>query len=126
MHTGTPCLTITQKECTMSVFTKWSTAIENRDADTLISCLHDDYAFVRHQSGTTMDKAQMSQMLRGFMSSDSVVVHSQRCLFENDEVMVEHSVMDFADGSREAVLGFSRLKDGLIIHTETGATAIAK
>jgi hypothetical protein len=68
----------------------------------------------------------MSQMLRGFMSSDSVVVHSQRCLFENDEVMVEHSVMDFADGSREAVLGFSRLRDGLIIHTETGATAIAK
>ena len=68
----------------------------------------------------------MSQMLRGFMSSDSVVVHSQRCLFENDEVMVEHSVMDFADGSREAILGFSRLKDGLIIHTETGATLIAK
>jgi hypothetical protein len=40
--------------------------------------------------------------------------------------MMEHSVMDFADGSREAVMGFSRLKDGLIIHTETGATAIAK
>jgi len=110
----------------MSVFTQWSTAIENRDADALIALLHDDYAFVRHQSGTTMNKSEMAQMLRGFMSSDSVVVHSQRCLFENDEVMVEHSVMDFADGSREAVMGFSRLKDGLIIHTETGATAIAK
>ena len=110
----------------MSVFMKWSTAIENRDADALISCLHDDYTFVRHQSGTEMNKAAMSEMLRGFMASDSVVVHSQRCLYENDAVMIEHSVMDFADGSREAVLGFNTLKDGLLYRTETGATAISK
>ena len=68
----------------------------------------------------------MAEMLRGFLSSDSVVIHSQRCLFENDEVMVEHSVMDFSDGSREAIIGFNRLKDGLIVHTETGATPIEK
>jgi ketosteroid isomerase-like protein len=110
----------------MSVFTSWSTAIENRDADALIACLHDDYTFVRHQTGTTMNKAQMSEMLRGFMSSDSVVVQSQKCLYENDEVMVEHSVMDFTDGSREAIVGFNRLKDGLILHTETGATAVTR
>jgi hypothetical protein len=108
----------------MSVFTRWSTAIEHRDADALIACLHDEYTFVRHQTGTQMNKDQMSQMLRGFMSSDSVVVHSQKCLYENDEVMVEHSVMDFADGSREAIVGFNRLKDGLILHTETGATPV--
>ena len=73
-----------------------------------------------------MNKSQMADMLRGFMSSDSVVVNSQRCLYENNEVMVEHSVMDFADGSRESVLSFNQLKDGLIIHTETGATPVAK
>ena len=109
----------------MSVYQKWSTAIENRDAEALITCLHDDYTFVRHQSGNTMNKSQMADMLRGFMSSDKVVVVSQRCLYENEEVIVEHSVMDFADGSREAILGFNRLKDGLIVHTETGATPIA-
>ena len=108
----------------MSVFTRWSTAIENRDSDALIACLHDDYTFVRHQSGTQMNKTQMAEMLRGFMSSDSVVVHSQKCLYENDEVMVEHSVMGFADGTREAIIGFNRLKDGLILHTETGATPV--
>jgi ketosteroid isomerase-like protein len=110
----------------MSVFTRWSTAIERRDADALIECLHDDYTFVRHQTGTQMNKEQMSEMLRGFMSSDSVVVHSQKCLYENDEVMVEHSVMDFADGSREAIVGFNRLQDGLILHTETGATPVTR
>ncbi|MBR57317.1 MAG: hypothetical protein CMH54_04585 [Myxococcales bacterium] len=110
----------------MSVFTKWSTGIENRDAETLIACLHEDYTFVRHQSGSSMNKAQMSEMLRGFMASDQVVVRSQRCLYENAEVMVDHSVMDFADGSREAIVAFNRLKDGLIVHTETGATKIEK
>ena len=110
----------------MSVYKAWSTAAENRDAEAMIACLHDDYTFVRHQSGTTMNKSEMSEMLRGFLSSDSVVIHSQRCLYENDEVMVEHSVVDFADGSREGTIGFNRLKDGLIVHTETGATPIAK
>ena len=110
----------------MSVFARWSNGIQNRNADELIACLHDEYTFVRHQSGTTMNKAEMSEMLRGFMSSDSVVVHSQRCLYENDDVLVEQSVMDFADGSREAIIGFNRLQDGLIIHTETGATPVNK
>ena len=110
----------------MSVYKAWSTAAENRDAEAMIACLHDDYTFLRHQSGNTMNKSEMAKMLRGFLSNDSVVVHSQRCLYENDEVMVEHSVMDFADGSREAIIGFNHLKDGLIVHTETGATPIAK
>jgi ketosteroid isomerase-like protein len=110
----------------MSVFKKWSDAIENRDAEGLIACLHDDYTFVRHQSESTMNKAEMSGMLRGFMSSDSVVVKKQACLYENSEVMIEHSLMDFADGSRESIIGFNRLKDGLIVHTETGATKIDK
>ena len=110
----------------MSVYKVWSTAAENRDAEAMIACLHDDFTFVRHQSGTSMNKSEMAGMLRSFMSSDSVVVHGQRCLYENDEVMVEHSVMSFADGSREATIAFNRLKDGLIVHTETGATPIAK
>tara|TARA_B100000886_G_scaffold280229_1_gene204303 strand:+ start:245 stop:583 length:339 start_codon:yes stop_codon:yes gene_type:complete len=110
----------------MSVYARWSTGIENRDADQLISCLHDDYTFVRHQTGTTMNKDQMSEMLRVFMASPDVVVNNSRCLFENEEVLVEHSVMDFADGTREAVLGFNQLKDGLILRTESGATLINK
>ena len=108
----------------MSVFTRWSTAIDSRNVDEAIACLHEDYTFVRHQSGTEMNKAQMSEMMRAFLSNDSVVVHSRRCLYENDEVLVEHSVMDFADGTRESIIGFSRIKDGLIVHTETGATPV--
>jgi hypothetical protein len=40
--------------------------------------------------------------------------------------MVEQSVMDFSDGTREAVLSFNQLKDGKLFQTETGATKIDK
>ena len=53
----------------MSVYKAWSTAAENRDAEAMIACLHDDYTFVRHQSGTTMNKSEMAEMLRGFLSN---------------------------------------------------------
>ena len=110
----------------MSVYEKWSKAAENRDAAGMIACLHDDYTFVRHQSGSTMNKTEMSAMLTGFMASADVVIQSQRCLYENDQVMVEQSVMDFSDGTREAVLSCNTLKDGLLFKTETGATKLDK
>ena len=49
-----------------------------------------------------------------------------RCLYENDEILVAHSVTDVPDGTREAVLEFHNLKDGKIIRTETGATLLSK
>jgi hypothetical protein len=110
----------------MSLFEKRSKAIENKDAEGLIACLHDDFAFVRHQTGSTMNKEQMSEMLRGMMGSENLKVHSLRCLYENEEVMVEHTVMNFPDGSCEAIVSFHRLQDGLIIQMETGATPVDK
>ena len=108
----------------MSVYEQWSASTRNRDAEGMIACLHDDYTFVRHQTGTTMNKAEMAEMLRAFMGNDGITVHSQRCLYENEDVMVEHSVIDFPDGSREAIISFHRLKNGRVIHVETGATLV--
>jgi hypothetical protein len=48
----------------------------------------------------------------------------QRCLYENDEIMVEHSFMKFPDGTSEAVLVVNYIKDGKIIRVETGATPV--
>ena len=94
-----------------------------------IALLHADFQFVRHQSGTTMDKAAMADMIRRMVASGRMAVHDQRCLFENEDILVEHSVMDFPDGTAgpwEAVLHVHMLKDGKIIRTETGATPVSK
>ena len=110
----------------MSLFEKRAKAMENRDAETLIACLHDDYEFVRHQTGTSMNKTEMSEMLRSFMTAEGIVAKEFRCLYENDEVLVEHSLMDFPDGSTESIISFNAIKDEKLIRTETGATLISK
>ena len=110
----------------MSVFEKWSKGIEDRNADALIECLHDDFEFVRHQSGASMNKSQMAEMLGGFLSNDSVQTRSLPCLYENDEALVMHSVVDFADETTESIIAFHRLKDGKIFSMETGASIVSK
>jgi len=45
-------------------------------------------------------------------------------LYENDDIMIEHQFMKFADGTSEAVLVVNHIKDGKIIRVETGATPV--
>jgi hypothetical protein len=108
----------------MSVYQAIETAMT--DPEKYIGLLHDEFQFVRHQSGTTMDKAAMADLIRGMVASGRMAVHDQRCLYENEDILVEHSVMDFPDGTREAVLHVHMLKDGKIIRTETGATPVSR
>ena len=49
---------------------------------------------------------------------------ASRCIYENNDILVEHHVVDFEDGNTEAVLAVHLIKDGKIIRTETGATSI--
>ena len=44
-----------------------------------------------------MDKTQTIGMMRQFMASDAVQEHSRRCIYENDDILVMHSVMSIAD-----------------------------
>ena len=91
-----------------------------RTPDKYVGLLHDDFQFVRHQSGTTMVKAAMADMIRRMAASGGMAFHDQRCLYENEDILVEHSVMNFPDGTREAVMAVHMIKDGKIIRTETG------
>ena len=108
------------------LYDKMTAAMETRNAEAWADLLHEDYVFVRHQSGSTMNKPQVMEMMRQFMASEKVQESQRRCLYENDKVLVIHSVMDYADDSREAVLVFHDKKDGLLIRTETGATRLER
>jgi|TARA_B100000959_G_scaffold148598_1_gene155942 hypothetical protein len=108
----------------MGVYELLMKAIEERDATHYTEALHEEYEFVRHQTGTTIGKTQMSEMMVSMMANEDVVINEPRCIYENDEILVEHSVMDFPDGTTEAVMAVHTKKDGKIIRTETGATLI--
>ena len=108
----------------MGVYELLMKAMEERDAKHYIEALHDDYEFVRHQTGTTMGKSKMSEMMSSMMSNEDELIKQPRCIYENDEILVEHSVMDFPDGTTEAVMAVHTKKEGKIVRTETGATLI--
>ena len=110
----------------MSLYKSIEQATQKNDVDAYLKLLHDDYKFVRHQSGQTMTKAAMGDMMRKMMATANMSVHDNRCIYENADILVEHSVMDFPDGTREAVMGVHILKDGKILRTETGATLVKK
>jgi len=111
----------------MSVYEKWNAARENMDVDAWASFLHHDYTFVRHQSNTTVPRDEWIKMATGMfeaMKDGKMKFHSSRCLYENQDILVQHDLIGFPDGSKEAVIGVHNLKDGKIIKTETGATLI--
>ena len=106
----------------MSLYEKIKAAQDAKDVEGYLACLHADFVFVRHQSGTEVTKAEWVPTVTAMMESSSLEFSKQRCLYENSEIMVEHSFMKFPDGTSEAVLVVNHLKDGKIIRVETGAT----
>lgn len=108
----------------MVVYEKMAKAMRDKDIDAYVGLMHDDFRFVRHQSGETLSKSQMTNMIEDMMATGQWSISDQRCIYENDDICVSHSVMSFPDGSREAVMSVSLLKDGKIVRTETGATPL--
>ena len=98
--------------------------MESRNAEIWTEILHPEFEFIRHKSNTSLNKDETIAMMRQFMASDAVREHSRRCLYENDEILVAHTVISFADDTSESVIAVYTKKDGQIIRSETGATPI--
>ena len=112
------------KDEKMSLYEKMKAASDNRDVEAWLDCIHDDFVFVRHQTGAEMSKEEWTPMVTAMMQSDQLEIKNQRCIYENEEILVTHSMMNFPDGTSEAVMVVNKLKDGKVIRVETGATPI--
>lgn len=110
----------------MAIFDSMEAAVSNKDAEAYLALYADDAVFVRHQSGTSMTKAQFAEMIRKMMASDDMNMGSRRLIYENDDILVVHSINDYPDGTREAVLMACTISDGKINKVETGATPLQK
>ena len=108
----------------MSLYEKMKTTSENRDIDAYSECIHNNFVFVRHQSGAKLSKEEWTPMLTAMMQSDKLEISKQRCIYENDEILVTHSMMNFPDGTLKAVMVVNQLKDGKVVRVEAGATPI--
>ena len=109
----------------MSLYEKIATARKNKDIDGYASLLHEDFRFISHQDGSSMDKQTFIEKTGRLMSSDSMKIQGQRLIYENEDILVSFTLLDFPDETREAVIAVNKLKDGKIIEIETGATLVS-
>ena len=106
----------------MSLLEKWGEALDSLDMDLLNEIYHDDYEFTLHSAGKILSK----QDVLDWVASDDINASKVRILYENDEVGVNHSVVEFKDGNVQGVLAFFRFKDGKVFRQETGASNLPK
>ena len=65
-----------------------------QDPDKYIGLLHDDLGSSGISPGPQWTRPAMADMIRRMVATGGIAVHDQRCLYENGDILVEHSVMD--------------------------------
>ena len=111
----------------MSIFNKMVKAIDDCNLDDYLDLLHDDYVFVRHQSNQEVTKSEWIPVVTGMfnaMKEGSLKWEKNRCIYENDDILVMHNFGNFPDGTKESIIVVHYLEGGKIIKTESGATPI--
>ena len=106
----------------MSLFDKWWDVANSNDRARMAALLDDDFIFVRHNTGEEWDKKHfLDYMLNGLR--DKTASENRRLIYENDEIIVSHSILDGPMG-RNAVMLVRQVKDGKIFRAETGSTPL--
>jgi len=97
-------------------------ANDEKDIEALMPLYHEDFEFVRHQSGTSLNKSEYRVMISAMWTQTSLHEVMHRCIYENDEILVEHSVIRYQDESRESLISVKMLENGQVLRQETGAS----
>ena len=107
------------------LYDRMTKAKADRDIRALNSCYHDDWEFKFHSSGRIVRRGDNTdeQTLERW---DTFKVENDRCLYENEDILVTHSIVYFPNGSTDAVMMVHMKKDGLLWRTETGSTPLPK
>ena len=103
---------------------KLNQSMSDRNVDDYLNLLHKDFMVTFHKSGSTFSKTEWASMVAEMMKNEKFIQESSRCVYENDDILIQHAFMSYPDDSREAVMLVAILKNGKIIHMETGATPL--
>ncbi len=69
-----------------------------------------------------MEDIDWAQMMEWMVAANA---KKHRCIYENDDIIVEHQMLNYDSGDREALMLVHQLKDGLMWCTEAVATPIS-
>ena len=107
------------------LYQKFVDAWDNRDAEAELEFFHDDWEFKFHSSGKIMKKGDITADDRKKMI-ENIRQCERRCIYENDDILVMHSISHFPNDTSDAVMMDHIKKDGLLWRTETGSSLLSK
>ena len=108
----------------MKLHDKLEQTIANRDVDAYLDLLHEDFTVTFHKSGNSFSKEEWASMVTEMLANEKFIHESSRCVYENDDILIQHNFMSYPDDTREAVMLVAMLKEGKIVKLETGATSL--
>ena len=88
----------------------------------MVELLCYDFVFVRHQTSEASSKDKFLDIMMTDVR-DKTTSEGRRLIYENDEIIVSHSILDGPSG-RHAVMLVRLVKDGKIHRAETGMTTL--
>jgi hypothetical protein len=108
----------------MSFFEKWESAITNKDLDAMVELMHPEWTMILHSTGKVIDRTDYKETVGKVVTQ--LIRKDVRCIYENDDIMVSHSIVTFPNGTIDGVMYVGILKDGKLFRTETGSTPISR
>ena len=108
----------------MSFCDKWEAAIGSKDLDAMVKLMHPDCAMVLHSTGKVLHSDEWKESFGKLIQNEGFKRDRNRCIYENDDIMVSHSFVTFPNGTSDAVMYVGILKDGKLFRIETGSTPV--
>ena len=108
----------------MSFFEKWESAIINKDLGAMVELMHSEWTMILHSTGKVIDRNDYKETVGKVVTQ--LIRKDVRCIYENDDIMVSHSIVTFPNGTIDGVMYVGILKDGKLFRTETGSTPISR
>ena len=107
----------------LSLYKKYLAAWNATDISAYLELHHEDYEMTFHSTGEVkkLEEFGWDEWADWMVASE---IEQRRCLYENEDLMVEHQFITYSSGDREALMLVHLLKDGLLWRTESGATPL--
>lgn len=103
---------------------KFNETWDNQDTNAFMALHQEDYKFTFNSDGRVIKKNNFDMgQLKSMMQN--IKMENNRCVCENDDILVRHNIFTFASGDREAVMTVTLNKDRLLWRQEAGATSIS-
>ena len=112
------------KRINAPIISMFGNLLGTRNIDKLAECFHPDWEFHMHSTGAVIKLEEWKEFFGKMLQNPDVKNDKARCIYENEDIIVIHSIGTFPNGSRNAVMYVGLKRNGKIYCSETGSTPL--